>query len=479
MSGVSKVNKKSNLDLLLLELFEQESEAEGARVINTEPASELEPGQVVSANPDDLPDDEQQNLQIAAQIERDLESDINNIATDEEQVQRIAAQYADGGGGDMEDAELLRENKKLELDLDFLYEESRGGISQQELLGAKVVSLLKKKYRREFRYESNVAGSTAPDVLIKDASGKPIAQFESKSSKGADNEVSFFDQTLTISNQTETLYGNLLKLIAQANNLKFFKKMGDGTFKKLDPEIIYKDVDKLAYAMINQASTKEEGGPSCGRYGELIAPPSDEFEYIPMDDVGYPGMYCSHEVVSFPDPASGGKDILFFKPSPKANVYELLNERVFFFKKEGDIEVYSYSSIKGEVKIKGKRYYWIQTVGKRSAGDSGKLAAECFKVKHFDKLDRQQSASIRQAAAAIINSHFKDGGDHYFAVVKPDNSIYIYKSVLGDPLNLNASRITGNTLTSVAFGTYGTGGHQSIRMALKCTLNMNGAVIIP
>jgi hypothetical protein len=476
MSGVSKVNKKSNLELLLLELFEQEGDSERAHVISVEPASELEPGQIVSADPDDLPEDEQQNLQAAAEIERDLEADINSIATNEEQVRRIAAQFADS---DMEDAELIREIKNLDIDLDFLYEGSRGGISQQELLGSKVVSLLKKKFpKRVFQYESNVAGSTKPDVLIKNESGTPIAQFESKSSKGTDNEVSFFDQTLAIGNETESLYGNLLKLIAQANNLKFFKKMADGSFKKLNPEIIYKDVDKLAYAMINQASVKEGGGPSCGRYGELVAPPSDEFNYIPMDNVGYPGTYCSHEVVSFPDPELGGKDILFFKPSRQANTYELLNERVFFLKKEGDIEVYSYSSIKGEVKIKGKLYYWIETVGKRSAGDSGKLAAECFKIKRFDKLNKQQSAEIKQTAAAIINSHLIDGGDHYFAVVKPDDNIYVFQSGLGDPLKLNASQINGEALTSVGFGTYGTGGHKSIRMALKCSLNLNGALNI-
>lgn len=466
MSGVSKVNKKSNLEKLLLELFlENKASEERPKVISVQSGDEIDTGEIISA-PDSaqMDTEEAENLGIADQISNDIARAVDSMVPTPEQIENIIESIPD--------AEILQEKKKI--DIDLIFEDSRGGIAEQIKIGEKIVQLVKAKTGKTVNFESNKAGSTLPDVKILDQRGNPIAQFESKSSKSANNEVSFFDQTLDVNVNREETFGPLLKLIAETNGLKFYQKTSKGTFEEIPPTKIYSDVSTLAHAMINQASKKGEK-PRCGKYGELTAPifgnDSGGFEYYNMSDAGYPDLWCSHEFDMFRDPKTGQQDVIFFKPNPMAT--QIHPDRIFFYEAKDDVEVYKYTTIVGKIKIKGKPYFWINKLNKRSAGDAGTLASECFRVNNMDSLPVERSAAIKQAASLIITDHLKEGGDHYFAVVKPEN-IYIFQTGLGNPLRLNAPLLGPEHFVTVGFGTYGVGGHNLIRMALKCRLNLNG-----
>jgi hypothetical protein len=126
-----------------------------------------------------------------------------------------------------------------------------------------------------------------------------------------------------------------------------------------------------------------------------------------MGAAGYPDLWCSHEFDMFKDPETKQQDVIFFKPNPMAT--QIHPDRIFFYEAKDDVEVYKYTTIVGKIKIKGKPYFWINKLNKRSAGDAGTLASECFRVNNMDSLPVERSAAIKQAASLIITDHLKEG----------------------------------------------------------------------
>jgi hypothetical protein len=411
-----------------------------------------ESSKIISVSSEDEADD-LSDMSQAIEIGQDIEAEIDDMAADNDAAIR-AAKAAD---------------PKATMSESNIYEAApeRGGIEQQNLI-VNTINSQAKKAKVPAEASSNIKGSTTPDVVVS-LDGDIIAKIESKSSKKG-NEVSFFDQTIDTELRAEKYFGQLLRKIAIAKKLSFLKSSG-GKYTRLSPdEVKAIPDDMLAYSIIKYA-TIDGDSPDCGKYGDITAPQPSSHKYYSMNELGYTNLKSSHRVVSLPDPESPSEEVLFFEKDEN-----LGDKFVYFYKKDGDKEVYKKSSVKGTIKIKDRDYHWIASVAKRPASDSGALATKCFRVKSFAGMGVSETEEIKTAAANVIRAHLLDGGDDYFMVVKgttPDQ-IYVFRSGDKDPLGYNAPIISSKHLSSVGFGTYGLGGVGKIRMALKCDVDFSG-----
>jgi len=365
----------------------------------------------------------------------------------------------------------------------LMKEADRGGISQQQKI-AKYISDL----QTGIEAESNKKGSTKPDVVVKNARGAVLGQFEVKSAAGKQAEVTFFDSTVQSGGIGATVFYELLKEIAQLKNLKFFKKQGD-KFVELagsDKAAILADGEKLAEAMITVATS---GGtsPGCGKYGDLDGPEWSDAEWYSVEEYidnssasdvekkemlqRWTGKWSTHK------PAIVEGDV-FFLPLRKGESVKNAKKtqaRVYFWWEEEGNDIYKYVSIKG-LDRSGKFLKLSPT--KRESGDSGTLISSCFRVTKFDEKSSFHS-NIKTTAAKIITDHFMEGGDTYFAIATP-SGIKVFRTGNANPLRLVTKRdgkpppvFNASHLLSAGVGTYGTGGPKKVRMGLKCHIDIS------
>jgi hypothetical protein len=440
MSGVSKVNKKSNLEKLLLELFYENENSEKAepKLFSIESAAD--------------PNLQVQNMDIetaegeAAEIENVLNSTNNPVKEAEP---------------------LYAENQKNEK---ILEEGSRGGIAQQE----HICQVLRSSGKYPgWDFISNKAGEQVPDITIVSPEGER-SFVEVKSREGG--LVAIYDKTVRTNDANMQEFDELAKSMAKHNGLKIFEKKNQ-TVQEVDIDSL--PPGAVFEALLTRGSFDPSGKPNCGRYGQLTV--DKEAEKL-LKTKAYPfkqNVYCSHKPAGFsvvhPDT---GKTVLAFIPRGTGDDISV-NKKIYFYNTVKKI----YTEI--DVKSKDVDTDWVVVGGKtylapdgsvRPAADAGTVSSKCFSYEKKSTSENQMTDSsdpvIKSAVDAILqhwNAH-GGGGDDYFMIVS-GNDIYAFlvpgkPNVLGLPLPV----FNENVINSVSLTTYGKGGVNAIRLALKCDI---------
>jgi hypothetical protein len=450
MSGVSKVNKKSNLELLLLELLEADNTRE--QLFSIDSAADA-------------------NLQ-------DREFDINEAEQEAKEIEAIL--YS--GNGTVKQSEPAEMNNKYTPDnlKESIFaglsegESERGGIKQQIY----ICSVLQQSQRYPgWQFVSNQKGEQNPDISIIPPNKKP-SFVEVKSREGG--LVAIYDKTVKLNSYDIIDFDNIAKALAKENNIKIYKKLANGKINELN-------IDKLKpgnvfEAILTQGSLSPEGKPDCGRYGKLTA---DKEAIAIMSKRKIPFgkfKFCSHQSAGFsvihPD---SGKTVQAFIPRG-TNDNLSLNKKIYFYNPEKNL----YSEI--DVKSKTTDTDWVIVGGKtylapdgsvRPAADAGTVSSKCFSYKRktgeSKEIMTDSSDVVVNIAHNTIINHWKkeNGADDYFMIVS-GNEIYPYlipgrPNVLGLPIPL----FTPDVINSVSLTTYGKGGIDAIRLAIKCDIAMS------
>lgn len=391
----------------------------------------------------------------------------------------------------------------------------RGGMEAQAVV-ARSLNLKELKDPSLFAVV-NKKGSQAPDITVLDVKGLPPkviesiigtksvskydyrgvdygkipeerirAKLEVKSAKSKKEksgkvtaDVSFFDQTVGIGqlgggSGEEKYFGEALQLIAKKKNIEFYEKSARG-FKKITSSQrlnkLFENPSMMLDVMIRQGRVGEE---NCGSYGNLQAPPPENFTYYP-----YPGadnIFCAcvpvqtKRGIAFKITEGGYKEaggnkfsLYFYKMSTNKNGDSVK----YFFKmsadKVGDAFALNKDPTVGKTKL-------------RAATDSGALARNCFSV-DFDtdaKAVAPADKAIRQSIMGGLGRHFAEGGDDYFVIADASSGYedyYLFSTPQGnDPLSFNVPKLSGEYLKQAYFGTYGSADVGQVRAKLAAKL---------
>ena len=437
--GVSKVNKKSNLENLLTELFENEySDRTEPNIFSVEASAD--------------PNLQSQNMDIeaaeteASEIESVLQSSNNKVVKAEP---------------------LYKETQDAE---QVLEEGARGGIAQQQ----HICQVLRDSGKYPgWDFISNKAGEQVPDVTIVSPNGKS-SFVEVKSREGG--LVAIYDKTVRTNDINMQEFDGLAKAMAVHNGLQIYEKI-NGTVEEVDIDSL--EPGAVFEALLTRGSFDPSGKPNCGRYGQLTV--DKEAEKL-LKTKAYPfkkDVFCSHKQAGFSvEHPDSGKIVQAFLPRGSGDDISV-NKKIYFYNPVKKI----YTEI--DVKAKEVDTDWVVVGGKtylapdgsvRPASDAGTVSSKCFSYSKKNTAENQMTDSsdpvIKSAVDAIIqhwNGH-GGGGDDYFMIVSgPDIYAYLVPgkpNILGLPLPV----FDENVINSVSLTTYGKGGVNAIRLALKCDI---------
>lgn len=438
MSGVSKVIKKSNLEKLLLELFENNIED------NIEYFSIDMEGDPDLAEQDDAIEDASID---AKEIQNALES----------------------GDNEVKEAEpLLMESYQSGL---YEGESERGGIQQQ----LHICNVLKQKYPN-WEFISNRKGEQNPDITIIDPTGRQ-AFVEVKSREAG--LVTIYDKTVRINSQDVSDFDLLAKALAKHNKINVYEKLASGKIKQINLNKL--PVGSVFQAILTKGTFDLQGNPDCGRYGKLTID-KEGIAILKGKKYMFKNVYCSHKPAGFSVEHPGGKIVQAFIPRGTGDDLEL-NKKIYFY---NDVKnTYTEIDVKGKVQdtdwvIVGGKTYLAPDGAVRPAADAGVVSSKCFSYKKSTNPETAEtivdtSTNVIEIAYKTILNHWKkeNGADDYFMLVS-GNEIYPFL-IPGRPnvLNLPIPIFTSDVIQSVSLQTYGKGGLDAIRLAIKCDIAMS------